>query len=123
MYYDEKKGSPYIQYLDVNNLCGWTMSQKLPVVGFKWVKDVSKINEDFIKNYDEDSNRGYIEYPKNVEQFLPMKVNKCNKLVCNLYDKSNYVVHIRSLRHTLNHGLILKKVRRVIKFNQESWLK
>ena len=44
------------------------------------------------------------------------------QLVCNLHDKNNYV-HIRSLKQTLNHGLILKKVHRVIKFNQEAWLK
>ena len=57
--------------------------------------------------------------------FLPerMKVNKCNKLVCNLYDKKNYVVYIRSLKQVLSHGLILKKVHRVIQFNQEAWLK
>ena len=52
-----------------------------------------------------------------------MKINKCSKLVCNLYDKNNYVVHIRSLKQALNHGLILKKVQRVIQFNQEVWLK
>ena len=37
--YDKNKESSYIQYLDVNNLCGWEMFQKLPVNGFKWVKD------------------------------------------------------------------------------------
>ena len=52
-----------------------------------------------------------------------MKINKCNKLACNLYDKNNYVVHIRSLKQALNHGLILKKVHRVIQFNQKAWLK
>ena len=52
-----------------------------------------------------------------------MKINKCNKLVCNFYNKNNYVVHIRSLKQALNHGLILKNVHRVIKFNQEAWLK
>ena len=51
-----------------------------------------------------------------------MKINKCNKLVCNLYDKKT-VVHIRTLKQTLNHGLILKKVHRVIQFNQQAWLK
>ena len=57
--------------------------------------------------------------------FLPkkMKIDKCNKLVCNLYDKKNYVVHIRSLKQALNHGLIVKKVHRVIQFNQEALLK
>ena len=40
-----------------------------------------------------------------------------------MYDKKNYVVHIRSLKQALNHGPILKKVHRVIQFNQEAWLK
>ena len=52
-----------------------------------------------------------------------MKIDKCKKFLCNLYDKKNYVVHIRSLKQALNHGLILKKVHRVIQFNQEAWLK
>ena len=37
--YDESKESSYIQYLDASNLCGWAMSQKLPVNNFKWVED------------------------------------------------------------------------------------
>ena len=54
-----------------------------------------------------------------------MKINKCNKLFCNMYDTNNYVVHIRSLKQALalDHGLVLKKVNRVIQFNQEVWLK
>ena len=52
-----------------------------------------------------------------------MKIDKCKKLVCNLYNKKKYVVHIRSLKQALNHGLILTKVHRVIQFNQEAWLK
>ena len=50
-------------------------------------------------------------------------MKKCNKLVCNVYDKKNYVVHIRALKQALNHGLILKKVQKVIQFNQKAWLK
>ena len=47
------------------------MSQKLPVSGFKWKKNMLKFNEEFIKNYDEDSDKGYIlevdvKYPKNI---------------------------------------------------------
>ena len=52
-----------------------------------------------------------------------MKIDKCKKLVCNLYNKKKYVAHIRSLKQALNHGLMLKKVHRVIQFNQEAWLK
>ena len=57
--------------------------------------------------------------------FLPekMKIGKCKKIVCNLYEKKNYVVHISSLKQALNHGLILKKVHRGIQFYQEAWLK
>ena len=57
--------------------------------------------------------------------FLPerKKIGKCNKLVCDFHDKKNYVVHIKALKQALNHGLILKKVHRVIQFNQKAWLK
>ena len=50
--YDKNIESSYIEYLDANNLYGWAMSQKLPVKGFKWVKQkrLSKFNEEFIKN-------------------------------------------------------------------------
>ena len=56
--------------LDANNLYRWAMSQKLPVDEFKWIKKFSKFNEDFIKNYDENSDKGYflevdVEYSKN----------------------------------------------------------
>ena len=43
--YDKNKESSYIQYLDANNLYRWKMSQKLPVNGFEWVKDISSINK------------------------------------------------------------------------------
>ena len=52
-----------------------------------------------------------------------MEVNKCKKLVCNLFNKKKYVVHINSLKQTLNHRLKLKKIHRVIEFNQKEWLK
>ena len=52
-----------------------------------------------------------------------MEINKCIKIVCNFYDKKEHVVHIRALKQALNYGLILKKVHRVIEFNQEAWLK
>ena len=39
------------------------------------------------------------------------------------HDKTEYVIHIRNLKQALNSGLILKKVYRVIKFNQKYWLK
>ena len=125
-------------YLDANNLYGQAMSQKLPVYGFECVKkdDLSKFKEIFIKNYDENSGKGYflevdVEYPKKLHNlhsdlpFLPerKKIRKYNKLFCTLQDKENYVVHIRALKQAPNHGLILKEVHNVIQFNQEAWLK
>ena len=128
--YDKKVISSYLMLLEANNLYGCAMSQKLPVNGFEWVKKLSKFDERFIKNYDENSDKGYfleadIEYPKNLHilhndfPFLREKqIKKCNKLVCNMYNKENYVVHIRAFKKALNPGLILKKACRVIEFNQ-----
>ena len=45
----KNKESSFIQYWDVNNLYGWTMSQKLPVNNFECIKDIYKFNEDFTK--------------------------------------------------------------------------
>ena len=55
--HDKNEESSFLEYLAANNLCGWAMSQPLPVDGFDWVKNVSKIDEDFIKNYDENSDK------------------------------------------------------------------
>ena len=52
-----------------------------------------------------------------------MKLENVKKLVANLHDKTEYVIHIRNLKQRLNHGLILKKVHKVIKFNQKAWQK
>ena len=69
--YDKNIESSYIQYLDANNLYRWAMSHKLPVKDFIWIKkeELSKFNEDVIKNYDENGNIGYflevdVNYPK-----------------------------------------------------------
>ena len=66
--YDKNKGSTYVQYWDVNNIYGWAMSQKLPVNNSKWVRDISEFNEDFIKNYNDESSEQYllevdVQYP------------------------------------------------------------
>lgn len=52
-----------------------------------------------------------------------IKIKKIHKPVCNLYNKKKYLVHIKTLKQALNHGLTLKRVPRVIEFNQKAWLK
>ena len=66
----------------------------------------------------------YLIFPNNLPD-LPkrLKIEKIEKLAANVHDKNEYVIHIRNLKQTLNHGLVLKKVRKVIKFNQEACLK
>ena len=89
-------------YVDANNLYGWTMSKRLPIDEFKWVGDLSMFTEDFIKNYDEEGDVGYllvvdIEYPKKLRMlhsdlpFSPdkIKINKCTKIICNVTDKNS----------------------------------
>ena len=98
------------------------MSQKLPTGRFKWVQFTSNK----IDSYSNCGRKGYllevdVRYPKELHDLhndLPfmcekMKINKVEKLVPNLYDKKNYVIHIRALDQALRHGLILEKVHRV----------
>ena len=100
--YNNNEESSYIQYLDANNLYGWAMSKKLPVNGFKWLDTLetsNKINEDFIKNYDENNDKGYIlevdiKYPKRLHElhsdlsFLSerIEINKCKNsfVICSI---------------------------------------
>ena len=57
--YDRNKESSYLQYQDIDNLYGWTISQNFPVNNFEWIKDTSQFNVDFIKNYNEEYDEGY----------------------------------------------------------------
>ena len=50
-------------------------------------------------------------------------MEKVEKAAANLHDKTEYVIHTRNLKQALNRGLLLKKVYRVIKCNQNAWLK
>ena len=117
------------------------MSQKLPVNGFKRVKNLSEcnsieFNEVFIKNYDENSDKGYfleidVDYPKKLFDlhkglpFLPerKKVNRVEKLICNIKDKKKYVMYIKVLKQAFNHVLVFKNVHRVIQFDKKDWSK
>ena len=112
------------------------MSQKLRINNFQWIEDTSQFKEDFIKNYYEEKYKEYflevdVKYLENVHDlhddlpFLPerIKIEKVEKLVANSHDKTEYVIHIKYLKEALKNELVLKKVHRVIKFNQNAWLK
>ena len=105
--YDKHKESSYLKYLDVNNFYRWAMSQKLPVNDFEWVEDIFEFDESFTKSYNEESHEGYffefdIKYPGN---FHNLHNNYVNKLVANLHNKNEYLMHIRNLKQALNHRL------------------
>ena len=129
------KESLYIPYWDVNNLYDWAISQKLPWNNFQLIKDTFQLNEDFIKIYNQESDEKYflevdVQYPEKIHELhndLPflqerMKTEKTEKLGASLHDKTEYVISIRDLKQVLNHQLVLKKLHRRIKFNQNAWL-
>ena len=102
MDYDKNKESSFLIYDDANNLYGWSVFKKLPVSDFEWIEkdDISELDDDFMKSYDEDDDIGYylevdVEYPRKLHKLhsdLPflterMKINNCNNLVYNLNDK------------------------------------
>ena len=89
-----------------------------------------------MQNYNEENDKGYflevnVQYLEKLHDihynlpFLPerMKIEKVEKLVANLHDKTEYVMQIRNLKQALNHGLVLEKLCIVIKFNQNASLK
>ena len=101
--------------------------QKLLVINFEWIEDSSQLNEDFIKNYNEESDERYffeadVQYLEKSHKllhdlpFLPerMMIEKTEKLVANLHDKTEYFIHIRNLKEALNRRLILNKLHRII---------
>ena len=90
--YDKDIESSYIEYLDANNFYGWAMSQKRLVNGFEWVEELSQFKEDFIKNYDEDSNKGY---------FLEVDV-KCPKHLLGLHSDLSFYLKGITLKNVIS---------------------
>ena len=123
----KKDPSKYIQYFDANNLYGWAMSKSLPTHNFKWMEEDEKNNW---KNYscilEVD-----LEYPKSLHDLhndyplVPEQivVNQVKKLIPNLGDKKNYVIHYENLKQYLNLGLKLTHIHTGIKFEESPWLK
>ena len=109
------------QKLSVNNLSGW--KTLLNLMKIWW-------------SYDEESDEGYLlqvddQYLEKLNElhndllFFPerLKIEGVERLAANLHDKTEYVIDIRNLKQALNHGLVFKNVHKVIKFNQNAWLK
>ena len=109
------------------------MPQKLPVNKFEWIKDASQFNEDFIKTVmkkvmKDIFSKLMFNFQKKYKNFImiyqfylkKMKIEKVEKLVTNLNDKTECVIHITNLKLVLNYGFILKRVHRVIKSNQKA---
>ncbi|XP_074109263.1 uncharacterized protein LOC141534021 [Cotesia typhae] len=132
--FDSNNPETYLMYYDVNSLYGAAMSMSLPKGKFEWVENVDNIDQ-FFNN---DESVGYIleidlHYPEKLhdlhkdlplcpEHFVPTG-SKQQKLTTTLYDKSNYVIHYKNLKQCLDLGLVLKKIHRVLKFEQSDWLK
>ena len=151
--YNENDISSHIMYLDANNLYGEAMIQNLPTGGFKWAYYIDEEfirNYDdndigyFVKcdlEYPNELHDLHNNYPLAVEsraidfsELSPYQLNqieshnekhndKIKKLVPNLYNKVNYVCHIRNLKYYLEKGLKLSKIHQVLQFNQSKWLK
>ena len=90
---------------DVNNLFGQVILQKLLVNNFEWIEVTSQFSEDFIKNYNEESNEGHfleddLQYPEKLHDlcndlpFSPERITeeKVEKLIANLHDKTQFVI-------------------------------
>ena len=99
--YDKTRESLYLKYWDISDLCGWSMLQKLPINRFGWTEDASQFNEDFIKNYIEESDENFfikvsVQYAEKLHELhndLPflserIKIENVEKLVNNLHNKS-----------------------------------
>ena len=144
--YDPKKPSTVISYLDMNDLYGWKMSEYLPYGGFKCLKNIDKfdimlINDKspigyFLKvdlEYPDElhelhndfqlapekiavSSDMLSKYCKKIADKYEIKVGGVKKLISNLGNKTNYVVHYRNLQLYLSLGMKLTKIHRVLKF-------
>ena len=130
--FDPNEDTTYLQYLDVNNLYGWAMLQPLPTGGFKWVdvnpNEISELATRTDKGYILEVDVSYSRELHNPHNDLPfmgerMEINGVEKLVPNLRDKKNYVIHIQALNQALQHGLWLDRIHRAIEFDQSPSLK
>ena len=125
--YDPDQPTKYISYLDANNLYGWAMCKPLPTKGFRWMKKEELKNWKSMPcilevdlTYPEKLHDLNNDYPLAPER---VTVNKVEKLIPNLNDKTKYVIHHETLKLYLSLGLKLTKIHRGITFEESAWLK
>ena len=125
--YDPLQLTKYISYLDANNLYGWAMSKPLPTHGFKWMTEEEieswKTQPCILEvdlQYPQKLHDLHNDYPLAPERLI---VNKVEKLIPNLNEKTKYVIHHETLKLYLSLGLKLTKIHRGISFEESAWLK
>ena len=124
--YDPNQPTKYISYLDANNLHGWAMCKPLPTHGLEWMV------QDELNNWKNHSCilEVDLEYPKELHDLhndyplAPelMEVNKIEKLIPNLNNKTNYIIYHGILKLYEKLGLRITKIHRGIKFVESNWL-
>lgn len=134
--YNPTQKTTYITYQDCNALYATVMSKPLPFGEFIWI-NVETLPDDineFLEPLKEDDEYGFllevdIEYPDTLHDedndlpFFPEKLKQVSgKLVAHLGARKNYVVHYMILKQAIDHGLIIKDIHRVLKFQQSTWL-
>ncbi|EFP09702.1 hypothetical protein CRE_21850 [Caenorhabditis remanei] len=129
--YNLEEESKYLLYLDANNLYGWAMSQKLPYDEFEFVENFElEMIDDLTANGKGCILEVDLDYPKELHDkhndlpFCPenKRVGTSNKLISDFSPKRNYVIHYKMLQQVLDHGLMLKKIHRVVTFKESNWL-
>ena len=131
--YDEKKSSNFLMYFDANSLYPTAMLQPLPLKGFEWMeKDELGTWKEILETEGEGCVLEVdLEYPENLHDehndypLAPekLKINGVKKLTPNLQDKTNMVLHAKSLQQYLSLGMRLKKIHAGIKFHEEAFMK
>ncbi|XP_052806313.1 uncharacterized protein LOC128235536 [Mya arenaria] len=125
--FDPNKDSTYLQYLDANNLYGWAMSKPLSTSGLEWMSE-SELEDckqepcilEVDLEYPEDLHDLHNDYPLAPER---VNVNKVEKLIPYLNNKTIYVVYYENLNLYESMGLKITKIHRGIKFIESTWLK
>lgn len=145
--FNPDKKISYIHYLDYVNLYGYCLMEPLPVGDFRWlsVEEIARVEEmllagqsDYKKYFKLEHDKSIIletnlHYPNEIhdshsqlpfcaQHIVPEKCTQ-RKLMCTLEDKERYVIHLKTLEQCLRHGLVLRKIHRVLEFREQAWVK